>query len=70
MVSLVIGASGKDGTFKSQQMQWLVVHVSENLCLCLVNGKQFLTAAIPFEEFQVKPIICLSPFDASCFPVG
>ena len=67
MVSLVIGASGKDGTFKSQQMQWLVVHVSENLCLHLVNGKQFLTAAIPFEE---KPIICLSPFDASCFPVG
>lgn len=38
------------------------------VCSCLVNGKQFLGGAIPFKEFQGKPIICLSPLDASCFP--
>lgn len=32
--------------------------------------KQLLGGAIHFMEFQGKPIICLSPFDASCFPTG
>lgn len=49
---------------------WVCILVQTYVCPCLVNGKQFLGGAIPFKEFQGKPIICLSPLDASCFPVG
>lgn len=37
---------------------------------CPINSKQLLGGAIHLMEFQGKPIICLSPFDASCFPTG
>lgn len=47
---------------------WVCIQVRTYVCSCLVNDKQFLGGAILFEEFQGKPIICLSPLDASCFP--
>ena len=66
------GLLGKLVHLKVNRCSALAVHLRASPCLpvCLVNGKQFLGGAIPLKEFQGKPIICLSPMDASCFPVG
>lgn len=46
------------------------MHVWTYVWYCPINSKQLLGGAIHLMEFQGKPIICLSPFDASCFPTG